>query len=54
MKTAVIQILIEGGYALDWKGDEILTTAIGGKSAACGTGYSTGVLIQDGAVWKRW
>ncbi len=26
MKTAVIQILIEGGYALDRKDDENLTT----------------------------
>ena len=54
VKTVVIHILIEGGYALDRKDGHNLTTAIGKKSAACGTGCSAGVLVEDGAVWNRW
>jgi hypothetical protein len=54
VKVAVIHILIEGGYALDRKDHENLTTGHRGKSAAHRTVCSDGVLVQDEVVWKRW
>ena len=54
VKTVVIHILIEGGYALDRKDDENLTTGHRGISAARRTVCSDGVLVQDEVVWKRW
>ena len=47
VKTAVIQILIEGGDTCDKKDTKTKRPAIGGRSVAHGTGWFVGVLIQD-------
>ena len=54
MKAAVIQILIEGGYALTGRMTTTLTTGYREEVSGLGTGCSAGVLVEDGAVWKRW